>query len=205
MNYPYAPDPGFAALLKALAEAEVRRKVFISYHHGGDQSYYDQLSLAAHDQFKLCFDNSLERRIDSDDPKYVMQRIRDKCIVGTSVTVVLCGLETPWRKYVDWEIKATLDKGHGLLAVMLPSNTLREGYRWVPQRLYDNLGTGRARWVEWADFTRDAASFKTSIEAARTAKGETVNHQPMMSRNQPYPFFRVPTLGELLVQFAKSR
>jgi hypothetical protein len=46
-----------------------------------------------------------------------MQRIRDKHITGTSCTIVLCGSLTPWRKYVDWEIKATLDKEHGLIGI----------------------------------------------------------------------------------------
>lgn len=33
--------------------------------------------------------------------------------------MVLCGAEAPQRKFVDWEIKATLDKEHGLIGINL--------------------------------------------------------------------------------------
>ena len=99
------------------ATLRTRRKVFVSYHHGRDQAYYDEFSRFFHDQFETVFDNSLERRIDSDGVRYVIQRIRDKHITGTSCTVLLIGAESYQRKYVDWEIKATLDKGHGCLVL----------------------------------------------------------------------------------------
>ena len=43
-----------------------------------------------------------------------------KYITGTSCTVVLCGGRP--RKFVDWEIKATLDKEHALIGVNLPTS-----------------------------------------------------------------------------------
>src|SRR5690348_4238166 len=99
-------------------------KMFVSYHHGGDQAYYDAFTRSFDDAYDSCFDNSIERQIDSDNVDYVMQRIRDNHISGTSCTFVLCGAETRWRKYIDWEIKATLDKEHGLVAVRLPTTPL---------------------------------------------------------------------------------
>jgi len=56
-----------------------------------------------------------------------MQRIRDKYITGTSCTIVLCGPQARWRKYIDWEIKAALDKEHGLIGVWLTNNPLAAG------------------------------------------------------------------------------
>jgi hypothetical protein len=97
-----------------------RRKVFVSYHHDKDQAFYNDLSRLDF-EYECVTDNSLDRWIDSDNPEYVIQRIRDRYIAGSSCTVVLCGRDTPWRKYVDWEIKATLDKTHGLLGVWLPT------------------------------------------------------------------------------------
>lgn len=56
------------------------------------------------------------------------------------------------RKYIDWEIKSTLDKQHGLIGVQLPtllSNSY--GQVTVPARLSDNIASGYALWVSWAD------------------------------------------------------
>ena len=75
-----------------------------------------------------------------------MRRIREGYITGTSCTLVLCGKETASRKYVDWEIKATLDAGHSLIGIALEppgSNYLK------PDRLFDNLMTRYAGLVDW--------------------------------------------------------
>ena len=50
-------------------QGPVRRKVFVSYHHGGDQAYYDAFSSTFHDQYDAITDNSLEREIDSSSPE----------------------------------------------------------------------------------------------------------------------------------------
>jgi hypothetical protein len=44
-----------------------KREVFLSYHHGGDQLYYDAFSKTFCDDYDVVTDNSLERRIDSED------------------------------------------------------------------------------------------------------------------------------------------
>ena len=54
------------------AYGSVRREVFVSYHHRGDQTYYDEFSRAFHDTLKIITDNSLERQIDS-----LNQRLRE--------------------------------------------------------------------------------------------------------------------------------
>ncbi len=102
-------------------QQQVKRKVFISYHHGCDQAYYDAFSKAFCDTYDVISDNSLEREIDSDDVEYVIQRIRNDYVTGSSCTIVLVGKDTWGRKYVDWEIKATLEKEHGLIGVVLPT------------------------------------------------------------------------------------
>src|ERR1041385_2696875 len=172
------------ALIAALY-GRTKRKIFVSYHHGGDQRYYDAFTNAFDDTYDVIFDNSIERRIDSDNVAYVIQRIRDSYVSGSSCTIVLCGAETPWRKYVDWEIKATLDMKHGLVGVNLPSNLLNANRQYfVPDRLYDNINSGYAAWTDWNSFVQGAASVKSSIEAA-IGKSEQliVNNRQMMSRN----------------------
>lgn len=149
-----------------------RRSVFISYHHGndlepGDQYYYDQLSRVGSEKFRLMSDNSLDRKVDSTNVAYVMQRIRDNHITGSTCTIVLCGAKTFERKYVDWEIKATLDKGKGLIGVSLPTAiTGNQGGIIVPDRLHANIRSGYALWITWDQLTRSAESFKSYIEQA---------------------------------------
>src|SRR5258708_22776955 len=99
----------------------VKHKVFVSYHHGGDQAYYDAFSKAFHDTYDVIYDNSLERQVDSDDVDYVSRRIPENYITGSSCTIVLVGKDTAGRKYVDWEDDATPDKENGLIGGFLPS------------------------------------------------------------------------------------
>jgi hypothetical protein len=101
-----------------------KRKVFISYHHAGAQWYCNTLGELITDVFNIATDRSMDRAIDSDNAEYVMRRIRENHISGTSCTIVLVGPETYGRKYIDWEIKATLDKQHGLLGINLPENPI---------------------------------------------------------------------------------
>lgn len=169
---------------------EPKRKIFVSYHHAGDQQYYNAFTAAFDDTYDILFDNSMQRRIDSDNVDYVLQRIRDSFIWGTSCTIVLCGLETPWRKYVDWEIKATLDMEHGLIGVNLPTNRANAGGSViVPDRLHDNIQSGYAVWTNWNAFTQSASTVKSLIgQAVCRSVSQIVNKRPMMARNGSPPW-----------------
>ncbi|MGN7614029.1 TIR domain-containing protein [Magnetococcales bacterium HHB-1] len=113
----------------------------------------------------LIYDKSLDRRVDSNNPEYVMRRIREDYLTGSSCTIVLCGTETYKRKYVDWEIKATLDKNHGVLAVLLPS--LLNQRNWiVPSRLMDNIESEYAIAVEWQRLIDNPQILSDFIETA---------------------------------------
>ncbi len=161
-----------------VADFLVRRKVFVSYHHGGDQWFYDELSRRHHDDHEVIADNSLERRIDSDDPEYVMRRIREKYLTGSSCTIVLVGKNTWGRKYVDWEIKATLDKGHGLIAVILPTaGTLGP----FPARLWDNVASGYAVWTSWQEFLNPSIC-RAVIADARSRSCRLIKNDREMKR-----------------------
>jgi len=160
-----------------------KRSVFVSYHHGdaqlpGDQLYYNKLSRGAAQQFQLMQDKSLRQQIDSGNHDYIIQKIRDRHITRTSCTIVLCGAHTPKRKYVDWEIKATLDKGHGIVAVYLPTAPRSASSIIVPDRLSPNINSGYAYWVSWESFTQSAANFKACIESAvRRSKDAALKRQ----------------------------
>ena len=163
----------------------VKPKVFVSYHHGNDQGYADRFGAVFHEQYQAVTDRSLDDCIDSDDCEYVYQRIREEFITGTSCTIVLCGAETMNRKYVDWEIKATLDKQHGLLGVALPTGRRgANGGIIVPDRLHTNIQSGYAHWIQW---TENPQEMLAAINAARQKAKSTWlinNSADMMSRNR---------------------
>ena len=166
-------------------QSVAKRKVFVSYHHGGDQAYYVAFSRDFHDTYEVVTDNSLERSIDSEDVDYVMRRIRENYISGTSCTMVFVGAATWGRKYVDWELKATLDKQHGLIGVMLPTLPIAaNGNVSVPERLNDNIGSGYAVWVSWYDFVASPQACTGYIEQANARdKRLIVNTRARRLRN----------------------
>jgi hypothetical protein len=170
-------DPYFQEFLKA---QQVKRSIFVSYHHGGDRVYYDAFARLFADTYQMVQDNSVEREIDSDNSEYVIQKIRDEHITGSSCTVVLCGADTPNRKFVDWEIKATLSKEHGLIAVQLPSNSNFN----VPARLMDNVSSGYAVWTNWQHLAANPKWLSNLVEQAN-AKSKLLirNQRELRTRN----------------------
>lgn len=162
-----------------------KRCVFVSFHHDSDQWYYDEFSRFFSELYDTIQDNSLDRIIDSDDPEYVMRRIREKFITGTSCTIVLCGPDTRWRKYVDWEIKATLDKGHGIIGVKLPNNQ-PDIYGGVhkPDRFQDNINTGYAIWTTWENLNQGPDYLQKCIELANSKATSLIdNSRALRKRN----------------------
>lgn len=159
-------------------------KIFVSYHHGGDQCWYDRFSAVFSTSYNLVTDRSLEEPFDSTNTNYLRQAIREQHITGTSATVVLCGLESWKRKWIDWETQMTLNKEHGLLGVILPTHPVGSP-ALVPDRLHDNILTGYAHWIHW---TEDGATFRYALEEARQRSSRTKlinNSRTVMSRNLP--------------------
>lgn len=160
----------------------MKRVVFLTYHHA-DQAEVDYFIYS----FKGSFNDlraigisDEDQFINSSDTDYVLRRIREKYISGTSATIALVGRCTWARRYVDWEVAATLrdnpnDPRGGLLAVQLPSIDGRDDVHLPPRlamnRNYDRAtGTERgfasyhryppsgaavAQWVEEAIWRRD--------------------------------------------------
>jgi hypothetical protein len=159
-------------------------KVFVSYHHGNDQAYYNRFTSLFDNGYDIITDTSVERLIDSDDKDYQQQVIRDQHITGSSVTIVLCGAESWKRRWIDWEIHMTLNKEHALLGVALP--TAVKGNRGgviVPDRLHANIQSGYAHWIDW---TENPQTMKAAIDAARAKAQQTANirnSEPRMQRS----------------------
>jgi hypothetical protein len=86
----------------------------------------------------------------------------DSQLKGTSVTVVLIGKETADRKWVQYEIEKSIERGNGILGIYIHNikdkdgNTDSKGknpldkeystYDWVEDDGYNNIG----EWIEEA-------------------------------------------------------
>lgn len=179
------------------------RKIFLSYHQIDEieaniwcrrfSSYFREIRTLGLDEL----DDDLAERINSGDSDYVMRQIRKKKIADTSCTVVLVGKCTWSRRYVDWEIAATLryfgeSARGGLIAVQLPGAE-QEGWSTLPPRLAMNLSasdegteTGYARsygpapsddtivgWVEEAVARRDDLDPTTGSTSSLMVRNRT--------------------------------
>lgn len=100
--------------------------VFISYHHANDQSYKNHL-VEMNRHHKIFVDYSVQTRDISDDlaPQTIRRIIRDERLRDSTVTILLLGIETRFRKHVDWELKSSMIDGaisgrSGILVIALP-------------------------------------------------------------------------------------
>lgn len=155
-----------------------RRKCFVSYHHA-DQAWIDHFVRTFDHTRNLFIARGLGQTmaqdiIDSADPEYVMRRIRELYIVDSTVTLVMLGKCTWARRYVDWEIQASLrapENGfpNGLLAVKLPTFPENAAF---PDRLNKNLLSGERKaaggdcFARWMAYPQSSDELWGAIEAA---------------------------------------
>jgi hypothetical protein len=148
-----------------------RRKCFISYHHV-DNDLVKQFV----DTFDHAHDCFIVRRlgempddiINSADTDYVMSRIRQDYVKDSTVTIVLAGRCTWSRRYVDWELQASLRSGatvtpNGLLGIKLPTFTQ------FPERFVANNGSNGGtndHYAGWIDYPQTLERLEASIEWA---------------------------------------
>ena len=174
-----------------------KRTCFISYHHA-DQNEVDQFIRTFDHAWDVFSARGLGQEmnqdvIDSTDTDYVMTRIRQDYLKGSSVTLVMLGRCTWSRRYVDWEIQASLrqDRGidpNGLLGVKLPSY-LENGY--FPQRFNQNLLQANKAdcYARWIGYPPNLQYLENAIEAAfqrRTSHvALIVNPRDRMRYNSP--------------------
>ena len=75
-------------------------------------------------------------------PETIRTKIRDNWLRNSTVTILLVGTETRYRKHVDWELKSSMYNGpvnskSGVLVIMLPSTggTFIHAHSEVEQKL----------------------------------------------------------------------
>lgn len=144
--------------------------VFISYHHKNDQIYKNELVKKFEN--KIFHDMSVDTG-DIDDnlsDQSIRVKIRDEYLRDSSITIVLVGTETKYRKHIDWEIYSSMyngikNKQSGILVINLPTVngsqisiteddklilgrdiswspiTSYERYDYLPKRILDNIKT----------------------------------------------------------------
>lgn len=137
-----------------------RRKVFVSFHKE-DKHWKDRFSKL---MAELIEDRSVREGDIKDENRNmddILREIREKHIADATVTVVLIGPCTWRRRFVDWEIHASLrctpaNPRVGLVGIVLPTHPNYQAFKdshLMPPRLADNIGGDQAyaRVYDWPD------------------------------------------------------
>lgn len=98
----------------------------------------------------------------------VIQKMIDDALHGTSVTVVCIGSQTAERKFIDYEIDKSVQRGNGLIGLQIHDLKDKDGKTdyvgKIPSKLL-KLGTPIYKYA-------DAATLKLRIEQAAKAAGK---------------------------------
>lgn len=170
-----------------------KRKVFISYYHG-DQDDVNKFVKDFGDVFipRTVGVRDGDFEFDSNDPQYVMRKIREQKLQDSTVTIVLIGSCTHSRRYVDWEIKASLQQGqtlpNGLIAINLPYMGNEGGLppRVLANREVDNNNNelGYARYYLYPTSKEELRNWIEDAYVARTTRANLIhNSNEMMKYN----------------------
>lgn len=145
------------------------RRVFFSFHYERDvwrasqvrNSWVTKPDREAAGFWDAAAWEEVKKKGDAAIKAWIREQLK-----GTSVTVVLIGTETSKRKYVQYEIEQSWERGNGLIGIYIHNMKDKDGrtepkgkdpfvamgyknirtYDWVTDKGYDNLGD----WVEAA-------------------------------------------------------
>lgn len=168
-----------------------KRKVFISYYHG-DQVAVNKFVQDFSDVFiaKTVGVKDGDFDFDSTNHQYIMRKIRETKLEDSTVTIVLVGSCTHSRRYVDWEVKASLQQGsslpNGLIAINLPYMG-KEGA--LPERVSENVSrdfngndVGYARYYVYPSSKEQLYNWIEDAYAARTNRANLIKNTNEMMR-----------------------
>lgn len=171
--------------------ATVRRKCFISYHHADQDAVNSFIRAFNHE--RDCFiarglgEEMSTDIIQSTNTDYVMRRIRDRFLGGSTVTLVLMGRCTWARRYVDWELQGSLRRGanaipNGLLGIKLPS------FGGFPPRFESNLSSDWPRLDCYARHMTYPSSTQQLVDAIEAAYERRTSHAHLISNSRERMF-----------------
>lgn len=167
-----------------------RHKCFVSYHVD------DETEVAAFiENFGGVFIPTVvgitddDDFVDSDDSDYIMYQIRQRYLSDSTVTIVMIGRCTWARRFVDWEVYASLRNYNaygvsGLVAYSLPSVANYSG-KQLPPRVNDNV-VGDDKYARWFKYPSDEGQVRAAIEEAfqaRSTKSELIDNSRARKRN----------------------
>ena len=164
-----------------------KRRVFISFHHA-DKAEVDNFLYEFSTRQKVFTAYSLgvgnnDSFINSTNTEYVMSQIRAKYVDNGTVSIVLIGGGTHSRRYVDWEIKASLTRPanglpNGLIGILLPS---MGGSGHLPERLKENWNKDHldcyARYQAYPSSGDILGRWIDDAHAARTQRAHLITNQ----------------------------
>jgi hypothetical protein len=169
-----------------------RRKCFISYHK--DDEYAVQAFVNRFDNVQDTFIRRAilmpEDIVNSSDDDYVIAQIRNRFIGDSTVTLVMIGQCTWSRKFVDWEVQASLRQPadglpNGLLAILLDPNA---ELGILPQRVKLNHESGYARFYPYPDGAATLSGWIEDAYSARTNRAKLIqNARARKTGNDPCP------------------
>jgi len=162
----------------------VSHKCFISYNAADKDAV---------DDFCEKFSGSFIRRgitmeddiIDSTNTDYVMQRIRELYLQDSTVTIVLIGKCTWARRFVDWEIQASLRNPadgypNGLVVIQL-----WDSYKTLPNRANINVDSGYSKFYKYPSSSNALENLIDEAWNARFDKQDLiVNPRDRFSNNR---------------------
>jgi hypothetical protein len=163
-----------------------RHKVFISYHHD-DQDEVDEFVSTFDEERDVFIRRGIgigisEDIINSNDTDYIMRRIRELYLQDSTVTIVLLGECTWARRFVDWEIQASLRHGekttpNGLVGILLSSkgNKANPPNRLNINLMGENYDEGYARWYAYPKRKDTLAAWIENAFQARTTLAHLID------------------------------
>lgn len=173
-----------------------RHRVFVSYYHNDDQHYKELFESRFSNIYDIYVSESVKMG-DIDDTKLsterIRQKIRDEHLRDSTVTIVLIGAHTWQRKFVDWEIGASIrqtksNPRSGLLGILLPTYSKPPGKAYdpytIPPRLYDNIQCKFATIHNWSN---DPSTVQAWIHEAFKRRNEDPpphNSRPAFGKNR---------------------
>ena len=182
-----------------------RHKLFISYDHRDQAGVAEFIRRFDHRRDVMIAravgsDETMESLVGGDDPDYIMRQIREKYMGDSTVTLVFIGEETWCRKFVDWELAASLHQGpkagkpNGVIGILSPSLSAAI----LPDRLLDNCETGFAKiypypssaaelaqWIEEAFQSRESSQKCERVKNGRTKLKRNLNPVNDLSDRKP--------------------
>lgn len=182
--------------MSSLLKSYTRHKTFISYHHDDEAEVSDFINSFDHGHDVLISRgigaSMAGDVINSTNADYIKQRIRNLYLADSTVTLVMVGAATWGRKFVDWEIAASLrntatTSRNGLVAITLPSVANFAG-RTIPERVNDNLDgeNGYARWMKYPTNTASLAQMIDDAYNRRTTHISAVNNTRSLRQRNAY-------------------